>query len=201
MKPLAKETMLTLMQYADGELAGEEREKAEKILREDPEAAKFVAELEALSKTVDHLVMSRVSADFDVSDAVMDKLEEAEPPKKVAPVRSIESARWKRIGVVAAATLALAAGVAFFMKQSQPEKTAAKPVPTLPPGPVTNDVAIEGPKQDEPKPEEEKTAGVNVNLVDSPQHAVSVIMLPEGESANASASSVVVWIDESAGGQ
>ena len=135
---LAKETVLTLMQYVDGELAGDDKERAAKLVKEDPDAARFVAELEALSKQVESIVLARgaeVAPDFDVADDVMaaierdaqeaetkpervrlvaiaggaKKTEEAKPAAKPAEPagRTTEESRFRRIGIVAVATLAL----------------------------------------------------------------------------------------------
>lgn len=229
---LAKETVLTLMQYVDGELAGDDKERAAKLVKEDPEAARFVAELEALSKQVESIVLARgaeVAPDFDVADDVMaaierdaqeaetkpervrlvaiaggaKKTEEAKPAAKPAEPagRTTEESRFRRIGIVAVATLALAAGVAFMMKQQGPADGKSGPQATktaAPRGPVTGEVSVEGPKTPETVAKAEPSGAVHVDQVQAPSHGVSVFELPETTAAS---SSVVVWIDESVGGQ
>ncbi len=76
----------------------------------------------------------------------------------------------------------------------QATKTAA------PRGPVTGEVSIEGPKTAAPETvaKAEPSGAVHVDQVQAPSHGVSVFELPETTAAS---SSVVVWIDESVGGQ
>ena len=74
----------------------------------------------------------------------------------------------------------------------QATKTAA------PRGPVTGEVSVEGPKTPETVAKAEPSGVVHVDQVQAPSHGVSVFELPETTAAS---SSVVVWIDESVGGQ
>lgn len=218
---LARETVLTLMQYVDGELAGDEKARAEALLRDDPEARTFVAELEQLGRTVEAVILARGQS-FDIADDVMKAVDDEAPisevpdvkpsrpklvvvpggkkddPEEASPVG--ETSRLRRVAVVAVATLALAAGVAFFVQKGNAPEQAQKAPP--PRGPVTGEVAIEGPRgatAPESVAASEPTGGsVHVDQVQAPSHGVSVFELPE---TNAASSSVVVWIDESVGGQ
>jgi hypothetical protein len=147
LKPaLTKEKMIALMQYADGELAGEENEAARAdviaSLESDPEARAFLEEMERLgdvTRDIEPLTVAGV-ADFDIADAVMGLVEEHEQKnaetarldkksdkglKKVTGtggVSSIEVAREKRrrMGVIVITGLALAAGIALVMRSQNP---------------------------------------------------------------------------------
>lgn len=219
---LARETALTLMQYVDGELAGDEKAHVEALLRDDPEARTFVAELEQLGRTVESVILARGQT-FDVADDVMKAIDDEAPISEVPEVKpsrpklvvvpggkkdepeeaapAAETSRLRRVAVVAVATLALAAGVAFFLQKNNAPEQAAHKSPA-PRGPVTGEVAIEGPRgpaAPESVAASEPSAGsVHVDQVQAPSHGVSVFELPE---TNAASSSVVVWIDESVGGQ
>lgn len=152
---LARETVLTLMQYVDGELAGDEKARAEALLRDDPEARTFVAELEQLGRTVEAVILARGQS-FDIADDVMKAVDDEAPisevpdvkpsrpklvvvpggkkddPEEASPVG--ETSRLRRVAVVAVATLALAAGVAFFVQKGNAPEQAQKAPPPRGPG-------------------------------------------------------------------
>jgi anti-sigma factor RsiW len=209
---LSSENMLALMAYADGELEGEERAAAEKLLASEPDAARFVEQLGGLGQLLQLGQEDRsaeVIAKFDVADAVMARTAlttDAKPAaERIAGVSSLAAARDKRaagaqgggaglkIGAGIAAVLALAASVFLFAQHRTDEApmakgpAAAQPTQAAPAEPVV--VASS-------EPVRAATAagtGVEVSTVNSPSNSVSVFYLP---SANELSTSVVVWVDE-----
>ncbi len=145
---LAKDRLIALMQYADGELDGEENEaaRAEIVasLATDAEARAFLDEMERLSdvtRAAEELALPDTSK-FDVADAVMDLVDDYEQKNAVttrlerepaaapvgavpggAAVSSLDVARERRrrVGVVVLTGLALAAGVALVMRSHPSE--------------------------------------------------------------------------------
>jgi anti-sigma factor RsiW len=187
---LSSENMLKLMAYADGELEGEERTEAEKLLATDPDSVRFVEQIGGLGEIVarGHAVRSgKAIAKFDVADAVMAAVKEQTKPAKVA---SLAAAREKRamtpgmkLGAGVAAALALAASIFVFAQHRTDEAPMARtPITTPSPVPL-------------PYPNVQANAGqgVEVSTVNSPGNSVSVFYLP---SANELSTSVVVWVDE-----
>lgn len=196
--PLSSETMMKLMAYADGELEGKERLETEELLATDLDALRFVEQVSGCGNLVgegfEASSTAKTIAAFDVADAVMAKVgSEARiskpeiAPKSLVPssrISPIELARAKRaqrmkIGGGIAAALAIAAAVFVYARPS--ETPMAKG-----PSTVTNNpsqTASNGP-------------GVDVNAVQTPGQNVSVFYLP---SANELSTSVIIWVDESAG--
>jgi hypothetical protein len=216
-------------------------------LEADPEARAFLDEMERLgdvTRTVEPLALPDTST-FDVADAVMALVEEHDqksavttpiekktgktPPKKPHEkdengsrghaVSSLEVAREKRrrVGVVVATGLALAAGIALVMRShpgEDPMKSASnvslgKPVDSVPlhatpltasgaPAlPSTSEAALAAASASNVLGDKNEQ-GVEVDIADSTQTGVSVFYLPGSDVTSASA---VVWIDESSGGK
>jgi anti-sigma factor RsiW len=198
---LSQEIMLDLMAYADGELEGPDAERVEKLLRENDEARRLVAELGAPAvaawlRTSQEEMAASKGAD-KIADAVMAKI--AAP----APVSSL-SARRARIGAAAAAALALAAGIAMYVagEENQAPGGGAPTVATVnPPPPVETATPAPAPA---PSPSQqlaqaEPITGVEVDGVESPASDVSVFYLSSPQSSDM-ASSVVIWLGDTPGG-
>jgi hypothetical protein len=196
---LSSENMMKLMAYADGELEGDERLEAEKLLATDPDSVRFVEQLGGLGELVELGYAAKTGkavAKFDVADAVM-------ALAKPATVTSLAAAREKsaaqqakkgngaKVGVTIVAVLALAASI-FLVAQHRTDETPMAKGPAR----VTTPQAT-------PQPAPEATvasnagggsgAGVDVSTVNSPGSSVSVFYLP---TANELSTSVVVWVDE-----
>lgn len=212
---LTSENMLVLMAYADGELEGDERLAAEKLLATEPDAVRFVEQVAGLGDLVElgHEDRSAETiAKFDVADSVMSRITLTKDVKpaatekpKVASLAEARDARERRgkaptakeqrgsnikIGAGIAAALALAASV-FVFAQHRTEETPMAKAPSAPAAQATQVVA-----QGTGTPAPATTvggAGVEVSTENSPSNSVSVFYLP---SANELSTSVVVWVDE-----
>lgn len=197
---LSSENMLTLMAYADGELEGDERTEAERLMATDPDAVRFVEQIAGLGELVElgHDDRSAETiAKFDVADSVMHRVALTTDARPAAKVTSLAAAREKRaveagarpsgsglkIGAGIAAALALAASIAVFAQHRNAETPMAK-APVVP--------AVQVPGSPSPASTVGGT-GVEVSTVNSPSNSVSVFYLP---SANELSTSVVVWVDE-----
>jgi hypothetical protein len=185
--------MLLLMAFADGELEGEERQKAERILATQPDALRFVEQVGALGDWLQLGHEDRAAgavARFDVADSVMTV---AKAPK-VASVTSLSSTRGQRarelsaagsappssslkVGVGIAAALALAASVLVFARHRAEETPMATVATSQAPAVAAGATGT----------------GVDVSAVNSPNNSVSVFYLP---GANELSTSVVVWVEE-----
>lgn len=193
---LSSENMLKLMAYADGELEGEEREEAEKLLATDPDSVRFVEQLGGLGELVELGYAAKAGktvASFDIADTVMSLAK----PAKVSSLAAAREARaakaekkgsGAKVGVAIVAVLALAASV-FVVAQHRTDETPMAKAPAardtaaqavaVAPAPAT----VSG----------SSGAGVDVSTVNSPGNSVSVFYLP---TANELSTSVVVWVDE-----
>lgn len=211
MSSLSQTQMLLVMQLADGELEGAERVQAEQLVTDNPEAATLLAELLGLGQGVVHATAQRDIGNIDIAGSVVAKIEAAAASTSVTSikgagnVRSLDAARAKKsMGSWAAPALgavALAAGL-FLLVRGQPKeidagKLAAESPSLAKPVASMQLAAASTPSPDQMSPAQEPSGnGVDINVVESPSHAVSVFVLPESAAA---ASSVVVWIDDSAG--
>jgi hypothetical protein len=187
---LSSETMMRLMEYADGELAADGRAEIEALLLKDPDAARFVRDVAGLGEITRALHEASPDAkriaSFDVADMVMAAVKEAkrDPPvaKKVvslADARAKRSNMAMRIGGGVVAVAALAASIFLFARPQGESPLGSGPYAQTT-GPVaTNQTAF-------------PTTGVEVSTVDSPSN-VSVLYLPSGKDMS---TSVVVWVDE-----
>jgi hypothetical protein len=200
---LSSENMLVLMAYADGELEGDDRTAAERLLASDADAVRFVEQVGGLGDLVQlgHDDRSgKAIAAFDIADAVMTRTAlttEVKPAAaRSAEVTSLAAARERRaagapnrpasrlkVGAGIAAVLALAASVFVFAQRPTAEAPMAK-APSAP--------AVQAPGE-APRAPTAAGTGVEVSTVNSPGNSVSVFYLP---SANELSTSVVVWVDE-----
>ena len=174
---LTQEQMMDVMALADGELAGDELARVEKLLDSDAEAKELYASLQAIGDGV------RGAVDFegvDVRDAVMAKIK----PNDFDKARIKRTARTRMI-VVGASLVALAAAVLLYVKNSHPT-TARNAVP----GASSSETVLAS----------VSPPGVQVDFVDTPT-PVSVFYVPAESAAtskNEPPPSVVVWVDDSA---
>jgi hypothetical protein len=206
---LSHETVLELMALADGELQGEERERAERLVATSEEARRVVDSLRAgeVGAWLAGSMNERASASGadGIADAVMNAVKVPAVPVRVSQagglvsVAPVRSRRPSRFGVAAtgfAAVLALAAAVALYVRVGADHPEGHAPVASVeaPPAPLqapSTRIAQVGP-----------AAGVEVNEIDAPSRGVSVFEIPAGAAAamqSAGASSVVVWVEEDPG--
>jgi anti-sigma factor RsiW len=198
---LSSENMMKLMAYADGELEGDERLEAEKLLATDPDSVRFVQQLGGLGELVELGYAAgpgKAVAKFDIADSVMTL---AKPAVQGAKVSSLAAARQKKngsgakVGVAIVAVLALAASV-FLVAQHRNDETPMAKGPAVretaqtavQPAPATTVASVASGTTGG-----SSGAGVDVSTVNSPGSSVSVFYLP---TANELSTSVVVWVDE-----
>lgn len=175
---LAEQDMMDVMAFADGELEGEDLARVEKLIASNADAKELLASLAAIGEGVRsaHLV-----GEIDVSDAVIAKV----TPNDLDKARIKRTAR-TRMAVVAVAFVALAAGVLFYMRDTQgTNRTATIPADSASGQPALASAAA---------------TGVQVDFVDTPT-PVSVFYLPAentgAEGKTDTPPSVVVWVDDS----
>jgi len=198
---LSHETMLELMQYADGELDGEARTRVEGLLRTSEEARGVVDAMGALGEVVREGVDergARSAAADGIADAVMAAIEKGTRDGSVVP---IGRARRSRVGATSAAVagIALAAGVLLFVTGRAPAPVAKEEVFGSAPPPVSATNEPEAPAEDPEALGETETPGVDLEEVRSIRNKVDVFFTPTAATAGARAS-VVVWIDDRHGG-
>jgi hypothetical protein len=222
---LSHETVLELMSLADGELEGDAKERAERLVASSDEARRVVeamrrAEVGRWLSASLHDRAGQAGADA-IADAVMSAVEKSPEGRRAAPQRSsaasaastaasisegvasFAGARARRLSRVqvavsaAAAGLALAAAVALYVRADGDGKTERAPVASVGVPPVDFQVPSATVAQQEP------SSGVEVNEIDAPSRGVSVFEIPVGAAAavanGAGASSVVVWVDDDPG--
>ncbi len=178
---LDEQQMLDVMAYADGELEGEDGDRVAKLVEDDAEAAELFASLRAIG---DGVRSSFDVPNIDVRDAVMREIK----PNDLDKARIKRTAR-TRMTVVGASLLAIAAAVAFYMRE-QAKETGAQ---NTPPTSSTQTVLASS-----------SATGVEVDFVDTPS-PVSVFYVPaektmtgaEGKTSE-TPDSVVVWVDDNA---
>jgi hypothetical protein len=210
---LPRETMLQLMALADGELEGEERERAEKLAASSDEARQVVETLRApvMSAWLEEAMDGRLAAADGIADAVMAKLGAGAGGGDGGVVRRIDArSRRSRTPLVVgglAGVLAIAAAMLLYFRGQDADVAP-------PPGPVAIVQSVAPPVvapsvQPEP-PASSLTAvaqqaanaglGVEVNEIDSPAHDVTVFEIPAGGVAaaagTAAPSSVVIMISD-----
>lgn len=214
---LSHDTMIELMAYADGELAGDDLARVEAILAKSAEARQVV---EALGVPaigawlgVSSIGSSIGSAKADgIADAVMAKIEasSAAPTPKVSDMAAAREKRAARIRFAAAlaAVAAVAAGVIAYIGTESPspqrnrtaatvQETATVPSPVVLPAPVPSS------NEEQNTLASAEAEGVEVNEVETPSRDVSVFYLPStvGATANMNPTSVVVWLGDDNGGR
>jgi anti-sigma factor RsiW len=123
---LSRETMLELMAFADGELDGEARARAERLVAGNVEARRTVDEFRAsrLGPGLRDVMASRADAAGadDIGAAVMARLGvKAQPPPPVSLATRLHGprARARRAATVVAGAFALAAAVALYMRATR----------------------------------------------------------------------------------
>jgi anti-sigma factor RsiW len=173
---LTQEQMLEVMQYADGELLGDDVDRVERFLGENPEAKELFDSIEALGDGVRHALDLE---SIDVRDGVMGNLR----PNDLDKVRLRRVAR-TRVAIVSATILAVAAAVMLIVRQNGGKSPIAH---------------TEG-SGSESALASASTTGVQVDFVDTPS-AVSVFYVPASatgseEQGAETAPSVVVWVDD-----
>jgi anti-sigma factor RsiW len=177
---LTEQQMLDVMAYADGELEGEDLERVKALVASDPAAKELLASLNAIGDGV------RSSFDvgrIDVRDAVMANL----PPNDLDKARLRRIAR-RRIAIVGASIVALAAAVLLYVRDSGTNGPTGQNSAT-PPVQSTMLASADG-------------TGVQVDFVDTPS-AVSVFYVPaevaggdEHPTGTDTAPSVVIWVND-----
>jgi hypothetical protein len=212
---LPHETLIELMSLADGELEGEAKARAEKLVAESDEARAALDGFRAphaglwLAETLDRRATA-AGAD-GIAGAVMGRLateittREGSGQVGGQVLRLAGSRKRGQVGrgLLVASVLgvtALAAGVALFIRSSARPESEQMPV-----------ASVGMPSVDMQKPASEQQQqpsgqGVEVDEVDSPSRGISVFEIPltplAGAAANVNAarsgSSVVVWIDDEA---
>jgi len=209
---LPRETLLELMALADGELEGEAKHRAEKLVAESQEARRLVETMRACHADVgawlDEALEPRLAAADGIADAVMARVEaergEGGSVVRLADARARRASRVQVTVAAVGAALALAAGVLLYMRSDrggQDHATVAsvdipsldvRPPPVLPTATVAQQTA-------------RPSQGVEVDEIDSPSRGVSVFEIPIGAAAAARAgggggpSSVVIMVDDDKG--
>jgi hypothetical protein len=186
---LSHDQMLQLMALADGELVGDERGRAEGLVASSAEAREVFGEMRAgrvgpwLAALDEERAASGAGA--GLADSVMAQVSELSPARG-AQVSSLDEARSRRargVVAIAVAAVALAAGFAVLMRPAGPGvpeiASGPSPVGSLLPSPLAAMTSVE------------------VNEVDVPSRGVSVFEIPVAGAMSKTASSVVVWIDDS----
>lgn len=127
---LSRETMLELMALADGELDGDAKVRAERLVAGDVEARRTVDEFRAsrLGPGLRDVMAGRADAAGadDIAAAVMGRLGvKAQPPPPVSLATRLHGprARARRAATVVAGGLALAAAVALYMRATHGNAT------------------------------------------------------------------------------
>jgi len=200
---LSHETMLELMQYADGELHGEARARVEGLIETNDEARGVVEAMGMLGDVVRDGVDDRIgAADLDgLTESVMaaialgvaasakDVRVPATRGAPVVPLARRAGPAHRRFGAVSAVVgvLALAAAVVLFVRfQGQAERSTEPRFASAAPS-------------EEAAPENgalrkgAEALGVDLEEVRSVENKVDVFFVPPAKSAGAS---VVVWIDD-----
>jgi hypothetical protein len=194
---LPREAVLELMALADGELAGEERVRAERMVAENEEARRLVEGFrrEHVAEWLKADASERAALADGIADAVMAKVVRENAPED-GVVRIAERKRSRQAGVAAPAAfaaLALAAGVALVLRGgASPGEDTSAPVASV--APPTEPPAVVATHERAP-------LGVEVDEIDSPSRDVSVFEIPVGAAAAAAArpSSVVIMIEDDQG--
>jgi hypothetical protein len=192
------------MSFADGELQGEARERAEKLVSESDEARRVVEAMRGphigiwLEDAIDRRA-DAVGAD-SIAETVMARLATPVEEVRVAPIRGARGGGAWQTRLAFAATcgaVALAAGVAFYLRSSATRLDDRAPV-----------ASVGAPSVDWQGPATTTTLahqGVEVDDIDSPSRGISVFEIPVGGAAAAPAvsparlSSVVIWIEDDPG--
>jgi anti-sigma factor RsiW len=209
---LSKNELLYLMAYADGEVDDDELSEVEALIAKSDEARRILEQQAALRQwVVDAGDTSATRGRAQgIADVVMATIDEQGGAKLITlererAKRALNQQRIKEFG----ALLAVAAAVLlFFLWPSSPEqgpvaqestKAAAGPSSAAQPAVTPAAPAAPAAAQDTPSAvasAEAEVPSIDVQAVESPEHQFSIFYVPGATGANASASSVVVWIGE-----
>ncbi len=204
---LSQELLIELMSLADGELEGDDKARAERLVAESEEARRALDGMRAphvalwLTGAMDQRATA-AGAD-GVADAVMGAIAAAAAGsatvvpigearrKGSAPARP-GGRRWVAASLIGISGLAAAAGVAMFIHSTAKPPAEEQPVASV--GLPSVDMQAPG----------VASQGVEVDDIDSPSRGISVFEIPLSQLAgaanvHATGSSVVVWIDETEG--
>jgi anti-sigma factor RsiW len=201
---LPPDTMLDLMALADGELQGEARERAEKLVAQNEEARRLVEHMRspALGSLLEEALSHHAAEADGIAEAVMARLDRKD--EAPAAVVRMADARARRgvPGPLLAGTLgvlAVAAAIALYLRSSQEQPDVRSPVASV--GGSSVDVQVPPttlaqaarPAQD-----------VEVDQLES-EHDITVFSIPLGGAAAAAIpgnpSSVVIMIEDDPGPQ
>jgi anti-sigma factor RsiW len=206
---LPHETMIDLMQYADGELEADGRVRVEELVRTNDEARRILDAMGALGDVVREGAEARAEAAGidEIAEEVIAKIERAETTFRgkqiVVPIADARASR-ERAGRgrglgIAAVIVALAAGVFLVMRnEATPTPSPVADTATHEPSPVLQPVSPSPSATQDPSAMPGAVAaadddGVDLEEVSSTKNKVNVFFMPSG---NAAAASVVVWIDD-----
>ncbi len=200
---LPPDTMLELMALADGELQGDARERAEKLVAQSDEARRIVEQLRspALGSLLEEAMNERAGTADGIADAVMARLERLERKDEAPAVVRLADARARaRRGVprpLLAGTLAVlgvAAAVALYFHSGREGPDVRSPVASV----GRSSVDVQAPPIARPAED------VEVDQVES-EHDITVFSIPLGGAAAAAIpgnpSSVVIMIEDDPGPQ
>ncbi len=215
---LPREVLLELMALADGELDGEDKQRAERLVAQDARAREVFEAMRApvLRDWLGEAMRERAQAADGIADAVVSRLQPSVAPRLAAAAAGAAAApgaaRRGTAGVAAGASsgrrappraavaatavtlLALAAAVALYVRSTAQGPGAAPAARAVGPvAPAAPPVAVAS-NDREGSP---AAPGVVVDDIDSPSRDVSIFQIPA--MANAATSSVVVWIDDDPG--
>jgi hypothetical protein len=209
---LSREAMMELMAYADGELSDDAAALAriEALVQSSDEARRIVEAMQGLGEVVRELPEAH-RADGGVADGIADGVMAKIGDAAIAPVVSLSQRRAigrAHYATAAAAALALAAGVALYLRSNEPASgyvavdQGHEPSPVVQPAPGTSEPPSPAVSVAANAPAPPKSDEVDLEEVESQDHHVSVFYVPKSitgaASANAGAS-VVVWIDDHGG--
>ncbi|MDP9150579.1 MAG: hypothetical protein M3O36_11655 [Myxococcota bacterium] len=196
---LARETVLELMALADGELDGDAKARAEKMLAESVDARLVVDAMRAphIGAWLRAAMDARASGADGIADAVMDKLAHPLPRSADAPPAGRAWRSSRAAFTLAGSALALAAGVAVYVRSG--DRAAHEQAPVAIAGASGSAVLSPGASALASIGEPQK-AGVEVDEIDSPSRSVSVFEIAVNAPANAPGSPrVVIWIEDEPG--
>jgi hypothetical protein len=198
---LPPDTMLELMALADGELHGDARERAEKLVAQSDEARRIVEQLRspALGSLLAEATSEQAAGADGIADAVMARIERLDRKDDAPGVVRLADVRARR-GVprpLLAGSLALlgvAAAVALYLRTSQEGPDVRSPVASV----GRSSVDVQAPQAARPAED------VEIDQVES-EHDITVFSIPLGGAAAAAIpgnpSSVVIMIEDDPGPQ
>lgn len=187
---LSRETMMELMSLADGELEGEAKERAERLVEQSEEARRVVEAVRApeISLWLVESTNRGARAADGIADAVMARIEAA-PVARMSDTRTAKKVSRAHVAAAAAfAAMALAAAIALTLR-TEGSKSGAEREPAR-----TDQPSVD--VEPAPPPPSLAQQSVEVDEIDSPSRGVSVYEIGAGGGASAKASSIVIWIED-----